>query len=378
MVSVCEEEANNNQDLMRSCDNEKKRKLVDSFHLPCSISARGGPVWNLKPHQPQQEPQQQPVLCGEQIKQFREKGYLILDEYMSEEVLRAAREEAGLTVGDYVGGRRRGGEREVVRGAGCVLEPYRVRDMKRKEAEEGDHHSAVSVVEGFVHGELTALAKALMFEYCSGEGRHAKRAEWTSEEEERVGVLNEQYIIKPPGFGRDTRFIWHQDAEYLPSDLKGLSCVAFWCALDDVHEENGTIQLLPFTDCPPPSWKRNTDTSIDWVRHHFENQRVLYPFLHDCKGANKDSGITAASPLLSRPAEDFGDKESDEEEEEAGTPQISRSLSASSSVVSVVANAGSIVITSGYLYHRGLGNISQDETRRVFMPQFYHLPSSSI
>lgn len=53
-------------------------------------------------------------------------------------------------------------------------------------------------------------------------------------------LFNENFIIKPPqhsgsGFG------WHRDADGI-SDKAAANCyVSFWCALDDMHEENGCL-----------------------------------------------------------------------------------------------------------------------------------------
>ena len=78
----------------------------------------------------------------------------------------------------------------------------------------------------------------------------------------RVHVLNDQYIVKPPG-ARDgkTRFAWHRDGQYRddtcptsatrtsdtrPSAAVSSSYLSAWTALDDVDESNGALRVLPY------------------------------------------------------------------------------------------------------------------------------------
>jgi ectoine hydroxylase-related dioxygenase (phytanoyl-CoA dioxygenase family) len=59
---------------------------------------------------------------------------------------------------------------------------------------------------------------------------------------ENVYLFHEQYVVKAAD--KDTKFGWHQDSGYIGHYHKPyLSC---WCALDDMSEENGTISVLPY------------------------------------------------------------------------------------------------------------------------------------
>ena len=78
----------------------------------------------------------------------------------------------------------------------------------------------------------------------------------------RVHVLNDQYIVKPPGAGDGkTRFAWHRDGQYRDdtcpssatcpsSDTRpppvSSSYLSAWTALDDVDESNGGLRVLPY------------------------------------------------------------------------------------------------------------------------------------
>ena len=60
---------------------------------------------------------------------------------------------------------------------------------------------------------------------------------------EDVYLFYEQYVIKAAEKGM--KFSWHQDSGFVGFEHKPyLSC---WCALDDMTEENGTIYVLPYS-----------------------------------------------------------------------------------------------------------------------------------
>ena len=60
---------------------------------------------------------------------------------------------------------------------------------------------------------------------------------------EDVYLFYEQYVIKAAEKGM--KFSWHQDSGFVGFDHQPyLSC---WCALDDMTEENGTIYVLPYS-----------------------------------------------------------------------------------------------------------------------------------
>ncbi|MEE2658718.1 MAG: phytanoyl-CoA dioxygenase family protein [Candidatus Latescibacterota bacterium] len=54
----------------------------------------------------------------------------------------------------------------------------------------------------------------------------------------------EQYVVKGAEMGM--KFSWHQDSGYVghPEHKPYLTC---WCALDDMSEANGTVQVMPFS-----------------------------------------------------------------------------------------------------------------------------------
>ena len=48
-------------------------------------------------------------------------------------------------------------------------------------------------------------------------------------------------FAKPAGTGR--KVPWHQDGEYWP--LKPLSTCTVWIAIDDSHQDNGCLNVIP-------------------------------------------------------------------------------------------------------------------------------------
>lgn len=63
----------------------------------------------------------------------------------------------------------------------------------------------------------------------------------------------EQYVIKCSD--ADTQFSWHQDSGYVhPYHAPYLSC---WIPLDDVNEQNGTVSILPYSRSGIKSWVKH-------------------------------------------------------------------------------------------------------------------------
>jgi ectoine hydroxylase-related dioxygenase (phytanoyl-CoA dioxygenase family) len=58
-----------------------------------------------------------------------------------------------------------------------------------------------------------------------------------------VYLFYEQYVIKAAEKGM--KFGWHQDSGFV--DFKHNPYLSCWCALDDMTEENGTIYVLPYS-----------------------------------------------------------------------------------------------------------------------------------
>lgn len=119
----------------------------------------------------------------------------------------------------------------------------------------------------------------------------------------------EQYVIKAADKGM--KFSWHQDSGYVghPYHQPYLTC---WIALDDVTEENGTVYILPYSQCG------------------------IRTYVQHIKDAQSDDMVGY-----------FG--------EHSGVP--------------VIVPAGSIVCFSSYVFHCSGANLT-DKMRRVYLAQY--------
>lgn len=61
-----------------------------------------------------------------------------------------------------------------------------------------------------------------------------------------VYIAHEQYVVKMAA--SDSTFAWHQDSGYVGREHDPY--VTCWIALDDVHEDNGPVFVLPFSEHP--------------------------------------------------------------------------------------------------------------------------------
>lgn len=82
---------------------------------------------------------------------------------------------------------------------------------------------------------------------------------------EDVYLFLEQFVVKAADKGMT--FSWHQDSGYLDFDHKPY--LSIWCPLDDVTEENGTVYLLPYKDA-------GTERRIDHVLQEGTNDKIGY------------------------------------------------------------------------------------------------------
>lgn len=85
---------------------------------------------------------------------------------------------------------------------------------------------------------------------------------------DNVYLFNEQYVVKAAE--SDSKFAWHQDSGYIGHYHKPyLSC---WCALDDMSIENGTVYVLPYHR----DGRNSTDELIDHIVEDGTNDKIGY------------------------------------------------------------------------------------------------------
>lgn len=119
-----------------------------------------------------------------------------------------------------------------------------------------------------------------------------------------VYIAHEQYVVKMAA--SDSTFAWHQDSGYVGREHDPY--VTCWIALDDVHEKNGPVFLLPFSEYPesleiiPHVKKENPKGGHDMVGYTGEKTGLCMTCkagsivfftsrtLH-CSGANESNDI---------------------------------------------------------------------------------------
>ncbi|KAJ3156685.1 hypothetical protein HDU86_003909 [Geranomyces michiganensis] len=161
---------------------------------------------------------------------FGQHGYVILDDAVDQAELEALRAESDELFNQA--------EADVVADLGCILEPH--------PPLSNDERSSF---------ELYSRARADMTETAEDVWRVAQRfariAKALLPSDVEVHLFNEQYIVKPAHQEKSTAFSWHRDSDYMDAHGRKMPSIAFWLALDDVEETNGTLFISTSTEPKP-------------------------------------------------------------------------------------------------------------------------------
>jgi len=187
------------------------------------------------------------IVSPEQVKQYQEEGYFILENVMPNDMLQMLREECAYNIGYY--------DCEMDKSEDTVqgLNTRRLRYFI------SNRYHRSPFLHRFIYSDLMAdVAQAALGP--------------------NVYLFHEQWVVKGPEKGQ--AFSWHQDSGYVGHDNHKpyLTC---WCALDDMTEENGTAYLLPYS-------RAGVRKRIDHSRDESTNDLIGY------KG--DDPGIPAVVP----------------------------------------------------------------------------------
>jgi len=228
-------------------------------------------------------------LTDEEVKHFREKGYVVVQNVVSEKQLQSMRAEIELLIKKYAR------ENRSVEDEGCALDLF---------ADVGipEESQVRTSTDAYMALRRTILARARAMEQENNNDaieqkkralqeedqiisglRTAKDNSKSRQKEEaavevflkrfpllckqllgsrRIFLFNEQYIVKPRE--SDVSFAWHTDAEeqlgmwYKPDAVQYISA---WCALDDMSEENGTLLLRVQNAAAAPTAVKKESTS---------------------------------------------------------------------------------------------------------------------
>jgi len=155
------------------------------------------------------------IITSEQVEQYHQQGYCILERVIPEQYVADLRSECGRYI-DMVHAQMDQAGQDVL-GLNHRHKRYFI-SLKHQESEK---------VIGFLFSQVMAeLTQALLGE--------------------NVYLFYEQYVVKSAEQGLP--FSWHQDSGYVNSrgDVPHQPYLTCWCTLDDVNLENGTVYVLPF------------------------------------------------------------------------------------------------------------------------------------
>lgn len=187
-------------------------------------------------------------ITPEQVEQYHQEGYFILENVMTAEQLAGLRAECDRYVQQF------DAEMEAKGVTTKGISHYKKRYFISNRG-----HESPAITE-FLFSELMAdIARATL-----GDNAY---------------LFNEQYVVKAAEVG--TKFGWHQDSGYVGHYHKPyLSC---WCALDDMTEANGTVYVLPYSRAGI-----DPDDIVEHVVEEGSNDKVGY--------RGDDPGIPAIVP----------------------------------------------------------------------------------
>jgi phytanoyl-CoA hydroxylase len=157
-------------------------------------------------------------LTEEHVKQFWERGYLVIEEALNEQEINDSKE----ALMDIVFGRTSGAKVQFVKPKSELHTDEEKELAARKVHDYIDHDTRLRAV-AFQTGITGAMEKLF--------GEPAK-------------VAQDQAILKPPTGGAEKP--WHQDMAYGPLAFDR-SVIGIWIALDSAELDNGCMHVIPYS-----------------------------------------------------------------------------------------------------------------------------------
>lgn len=171
----------------------------------------------------------------DQLKQFREEGYMVLPRVLPDDLLQIARDECRRFIDS------------------CDAEM----DRQKTDSLGLSHRDKRYFVSNCFRRQprlREVIFSSVMADVCRQTLGNDAYLFW------------EQYVVK--GAEKGMKFSWHQDSGYVgyPQHKPYLTC---WTPLDDVNEENGSVYVLPFSTIGIKSW-------VHHIREPVSNDLVGY------------------------------------------------------------------------------------------------------
>ncbi|KAJ1895104.1 hypothetical protein LPJ66_004786 [Kickxella alabastrina] len=194
------------------------------------------------------------MLTHEQIAFYRRHGYLIIRDFLTPQEIESYKSEAQTLVNHcYEHG-------DIVTHWGCVIEPLGCGyfDTTEITPETRTTRYAYTALRNNL-SPLSATCTLDKFGHCAQQLIVPREKRPLGQ---RAFLLNDQYIVKPPG-GTGAEFAWHQDILYFSPEERCHPMVSVWTPLDNVHEGNGTVLVDPFPDSDRPGVYDNPPSALD-------------------------------------------------------------------------------------------------------------------
>ncbi|KAI8977577.1 hypothetical protein BDF20DRAFT_875607 [Mycotypha africana] len=176
-------------------------------------------------------------LTKEHIQQFQEKGYTVLLDALTKEELALLHEESDVLLNHLLNEGY-----DIVKHLGCIVEPWTCGFLEYENEEYKTTAQSYKEIRDTIlwDNAFPGSASDLILKKYGGFASQLLASQ-------RVYLLNEQFIIKPPFTLGQSQFVWHKDSDYY-DDVRHRKewTVACWTALDDVGASNGTVELKDF------------------------------------------------------------------------------------------------------------------------------------
>ncbi len=155
------------------------------------------------------------VITPEQVKQYNEKGYCILERAIPQAHLENLRAECGRYIAMMNAEMDRQG-----------MDTIGISHRNKRYFISLKHKESAKVTNFLFSPTMAEVTRALLGA--------------------TVYLFYEQYVVKSAEVGM--KFSWHQDSGYVNSrgDVPHQPYLSCWCPLDDVTVENGTVYVLPY------------------------------------------------------------------------------------------------------------------------------------
>eukprot|EP01084_Bolivina_argentea_P257544 433937_1 len=167
--------------------------------------------------------------------EFNKRGFIHLKQVIPDDVIAAMQKECNHLL---IANASKYGDSSFIDNTGCIIEPT------------FDVPNGLYLSSSYCEYRKKLKLNKIVSKYIVGE--YIKNILLKLTNSKQIFLLNEQYIVKPSN-SENTKFVWHQDCNYLSEPHLYISV---WMPLDDITTENGSIYMVTFkNNLNGNSWK---------------------------------------------------------------------------------------------------------------------------